>query len=73
MNYPPGLFTTTATNATVFNCMLIIKLISLYQELRTAFDAEHVRTGRPKLLLTAAVGAGKKTIDAGYEIDIISE
>ena len=26
-------------------------------------------TGNERLLLTAAVGAGKPTIDAGYEID----
>lgn len=40
----------------------------LCQELRAAFNAEAAATGRPVLLLTAAVGAGKETIDAGYEI-----
>ena len=44
----------------------------LVQELRAAFEAEAQATGLPRLLLTAAVGAGKKTIDAGYEIDLIS-
>ena len=31
-------------------------------------EEEAVATGQPKLLLTAAVGAGKSTVDAGYEI-----
>lgn len=44
----------------------------LCQELRAAFDAEAQATGRPKLLLTAAVAAGKPTIDAGYEIDKVA-
>uniref|UniRef100_A0A8D1U2G5 chitinase n=1 Tax=Sus scrofa TaxID=9823 RepID=A0A8D1U2G5_PIG len=34
----------------------------------TAFDEEAKNTGRPRLLITAAVSAGKGTIDAGYEI-----
>jgi len=40
----------------------------LCQELRDAFDKEGAETGQPTLLLTAAVAAGKETIDAGYEI-----
>lgn len=38
------------------------------QELLEAFEAEGTATGRPRLLVTAAVAAGKGTIDAGYEI-----
>uniref|UniRef100_A0A8D1JCR0 chitinase n=1 Tax=Sus scrofa TaxID=9823 RepID=A0A8D1JCR0_PIG len=38
------------------------------QEMLTAFDEEAKNTGRPRLLITAAVSAGKGTIDAGYEI-----
>ena len=41
-------------------------LQSISQEARVAFDAAG-------LLLTAAVGAGKSTIDAGYEIDLIAQ
>jgi chitinase len=44
----------------------------LCQELRAAFNAEGASTGRAPLLLTAAVAAGKDTIDAGYEIPQIS-
>ena len=34
----------------------------------TAFKQEAVERQQPRLLLTAAVAAGKTTIDAGYEI-----
>ena len=39
----------------------------MLQELRRAFDAE-AAAGKEKLLLTAAVAAGKNTIDNAYEI-----
>jgi len=41
----------------------------LIQEVQLAFATEASTTGRPKLLLTAAVAAGKPEIDNGYEID----
>ena len=41
--------------------------------MRAAFEAEAASTGSERLLLTAAVAAGKATIDAGYEIDLISK
>lgn len=34
----------------------------------SAFSEEATKTGSPRLLITAAVSAGKGTIDAGYEI-----
>ncbi|XP_053560676.1 acidic mammalian chitinase-like [Bombina bombina] len=40
----------------------------LTEEILAAFIAEGVATNRPRLLVTAAVSAGKGTIDAGYEI-----
>ena len=40
----------------------------LCQELLNAFKAEAAETGRPRLLLTAAVAAGYKTIDKAYEV-----
>ncbi|XP_030076726.1 acidic mammalian chitinase-like [Microcaecilia unicolor] len=40
----------------------------LTQEIVAAFEAEAKETGQPRLLVTAAVSAGKGTIDAGYEI-----
>jgi len=44
----------------------------LTQELRAAYQQEAAQTGRAPLLLTAAVAAGKATIDAGYEIPQIA-
>ncbi|XP_030076724.1 acidic mammalian chitinase-like [Microcaecilia unicolor] len=40
----------------------------LTQEIVAAFEAEAAASGRPRLLVTAAVSAGKGTIDTGYEI-----
>uniref|UniRef100_A0AAY4C7R6 Acidic mammalian chitinase n=1 Tax=Denticeps clupeoides TaxID=299321 RepID=A0AAY4C7R6_9TELE len=40
----------------------------LCKEILEAFEAEGKATGRPRLLVTAAVSAGKGTIDGGYEI-----
>ncbi len=47
--------------------------VLLLQELRAAFDEEAIQTGQPKLLLTAAVAAGKDTINKAYEIPQISQ
>ncbi|KAJ7999526.1 hypothetical protein DPEC_G00195340 [Dallia pectoralis] len=44
---------------------------TLVQELMAAFEAEGTKTNRPRLLLTAAVSAGKGTIDSGYQIAAI--
>ncbi|XP_060750331.1 acidic mammalian chitinase-like [Tachysurus vachellii] len=44
----------------------------LCQELRQAYEAESSATGRPRLLVTAAVASKKLTIDAGYEIPQIA-
>lgn len=43
------------------------------QELKEAFETEALQTGKPRLLLTAAVAAGKDQIDNGYEITEISK
>jgi len=43
------------------------------QELVEAYEAEAIATGKPKLMLSAAVAAGKGTIDAGYEIAEIAK
>lgn len=40
----------------------------LIKEMVAAFEEEAKETGNPRLLITAAVSAGKGTIDAGYEI-----
>ncbi|XP_056588210.1 acidic mammalian chitinase-like [Triplophysa dalaica] len=45
----------------------------LCKELLEAYKAEGDATGRPRLLLSAAVSAGKKIIDDGYEIAEISK
>nr|XP_023652443.1 acidic mammalian chitinase-like [Paramormyrops kingsleyae] len=41
---------------------------TLTQEMLAAFEAEGQKTNRPRLMLTAAVAAGKSTIDSGYQI-----
>uniref|UniRef100_A0A6J0TUD3 chitinase n=1 Tax=Pogona vitticeps TaxID=103695 RepID=A0A6J0TUD3_9SAUR len=46
---------------------------SLVQELAREFQAEAQRSGKERLLLTAAVAAGKETVDNGYEVDKISQ
>lgn len=43
------------------------------QELRARFDAEAATTGQPKLLLTAAVAAGKDNIDTAYDIPQLNQ
>ncbi|XP_038138573.1 acidic mammalian chitinase-like [Cyprinodon tularosa] len=45
----------------------------LCQELLAAFEKEVADTNRPRLLLTAAVSAGKGNIDKGYEIAAVSK
>ncbi|KAM4570582.1 acidic mammalian chitinase-like [Fundulus diaphanus] len=45
----------------------------LCQELLAAFEEEAKKTKRPRLLLTAAVAAGKGTIDSSYEIAEVSK
>lgn len=45
----------------------------LCKELLEAYEAEGQSTGRPRLMVTAAVAAGKGTIDSGYEIAEISK
>ena len=37
------------------------------------FENEDRPEGTPRLLVTAAVAAGKPTIDAAYEIDLIAQ
>ncbi|CAL8367373.1 unnamed protein product [Lota lota] len=44
----------------------------LCKELLDAFEKEAVETRRPRLLVTAAVAAGKETIDNGFEIPQLS-
>jgi chitinase len=41
----------------------------LVEQMRRTFAAEVAGGNRARLLVTAAVGAGKDTVDAGYEID----
>ncbi|KAK9528402.1 hypothetical protein VZT92_012564 [Zoarces viviparus] len=45
----------------------------LCRELVVAYAAEAKSTGNPQLMVTAAVSAGKGTIDAGYEIAEIAK
>ena len=43
------------------------------QELAEAFAAEGKRNSRERLLLAAAVGVAKQTVEAGYEVAEISK
>lgn len=43
------------------------------QELAEAYEHEGIATKRPRLLLSAAVPAGQKIIDGGFEIAEISK
>ena len=52
--------------------MSLVISLYVYQEIATAFEQEAVTSGKPRLLLSAAVAAGIDKIDAGYEVsDII--
>lgn len=56
------------------NPRLNLPVVSLHaQELFEAYEAEGKASGKPRLMLSAAVSAGKGTIDAGYEIAEISK
>lgn len=58
--------------ATYFD-LLRENITSKFQILRSAFEEEAKRIGRPRLLLTAAVAAGEGTIETAYEIGPISK
>eukprot|EP00066_Takifugu_rubripes_P011713 XP_011600979.1 PREDICTED: acidic mammalian chitinase-like isoform X2 [Takifugu rubripes] len=49
------------------------RFTALCKELFEAYEAEGKASGKPRLMLSAAVSAGKGTIDAGYEIAEISK
>ncbi|RUS72009.1 hypothetical protein EGW08_020234, partial [Elysia chlorotica] len=46
--------------------------VLLMQELRTAFENEARASGSARLLLTAAVPAGKNSVDVGYDVPVLS-
>lgn len=47
-------------------------VIIVIQELKSGYEEEGRHTGRPPLLVTAAVAASKSTIDSAYDIPGIS-
>ncbi|KAL5018332.1 hypothetical protein ScPMuIL_004054 [Solemya velum] len=49
------------------------KFSLLVKETRAVFDEEAHVTGKPRLLLTAAVAAGKRTVDDAYDVPEISK
>ena len=52
--------------------MLQLGVHNYFQEMRAAFMREAILTKRAPLLLTAAVPAGKLSIDAGYDVPQLS-
>ena len=44
----------------------------LCQELCDAFENEAASTGKPRLILTAAVAAGESTVETAYDVEKIS-
>jgi len=48
------------------------RFTQLIQQMKVTFNNEPPASGRVPLLVTSAVGAGKDTVDAGYEISAIS-
>ncbi|KAI0210818.1 Acidic mammalian chitinase [Lamellibrachia satsuma] len=50
-----------------------LKFTLLAKEMRAAFVAESSSSGKPRLLLSVAVPAGKAKIDAGYEVSKIAQ
>jgi len=48
------------------------RFTQLVQQMKVSFNAEGSSTGRAALMVTSAVGAGKDTVDAGYEISALS-
>ena len=51
----------------------ISNFLLFFQEIRQAYDAEAASSGKPALLVTAAVAAGKDTIDTAYDIPAINQ
>nr|XP_035935462.1 chitotriosidase-1 isoform X1 [Halichoerus grypus] len=49
------------------------RFTALVQDLADAFQQEAQTSGKERLLLSAAVPAGRKDIDAGYEVDKIAQ
>ncbi|KAJ8318008.1 hypothetical protein KUTeg_003099 [Tegillarca granosa] len=50
-----------------------INFALLVKELKEEFEQESIRSGKPRLLLSAAVPAGKAVIDAGYDIPTLAK
>ena len=52
---------------------IFLHWLYMLQELRKAFDDEAASSGKTKLMLTAAVGAGYKTVKNGYDIPVLNK
>ena len=51
---------------------MVILCVCNVKEMRHEFDEEAKKSGQPRLLLTAAVAAGKSKIDAGYDVPALA-
>jgi hypothetical protein len=48
------------------------EFLSFFKLLREAFDREALRTGKPRLLLSAAVPTSKDLVDQAYDITTLA-
>lgn len=55
------------------NSQNLVNELNYVKEMRAAFNAENVTSGRNRLLLTATVAASKNTVDSSYEISLITQ
>jgi hypothetical protein len=67
------LFISYAVSTVVLQTTTVINRLIFFQTLRTKYDNDVLTTGGSPLLLTAAVSAGKTTVDTAYEINKISQ
>ena len=59
-------------NSILYSYNLFYVYSVLIQEARAAYDAEAKSSKKARLLLTVAVGMGRKVVDKAYEIANIS-
>ncbi|TMS16567.1 Acidic mammalian chitinase [Larimichthys crocea] len=70
---PDGIYKNDMDSNSFYQCVYGHTYHQRCQELLEGYTAEGTATDRPRLMISAAVAAGKGTIDAGYEIAEIAK